>query len=99
MRKLTSSDELIDQLAILLGVSGNASIEIRWNDELFKRRVLRSAIDQVERSFTSIGKDKVSDYEKSLKLIERLGAIAAKHCHRVHHDWQELTSILEYIGL
>lgn len=43
-----SSEQLIDELAVILAVSGDESTEARWNDELFKRRVLNGAINQIK---------------------------------------------------
>lgn len=42
--------ELIDELATLVGVAGDESAEARWNDEIFKRRVLRRAIEMIMKS-------------------------------------------------
>jgi hypothetical protein len=39
-----NSDELIDKLALMLGIAGDESAEERWGDEVFKRKVLRGAI-------------------------------------------------------
>jgi hypothetical protein len=39
-----TSEELIDKLALMLGIAGDESAEARWNDEWFKRKVLRAAI-------------------------------------------------------
>lgn len=40
--------ELLDELATLIGVAGDESTEARWNDEIYKRRVLRRAIDLIK---------------------------------------------------
>lgn len=39
-----NSEELIDKLALMLGIAGDESAEARWSDEVFKRKVLRGAI-------------------------------------------------------
>lgn len=43
--------ELLDRLATILGIAGNESQEVRHQDVVYKRRVLRAAIRELERAF------------------------------------------------
>jgi len=46
-----NSLNLMDDLAAKLGIAGDESTEVRWNDEVYKRRVLRAAIEQLDRAW------------------------------------------------
>ena len=49
-----SSLELIDTLATMLGIAGDESTEARWNDELYRRRVLMAAARELDRAWNGV---------------------------------------------
>jgi len=43
--------EYLDQLARMLGIAGEDSTEARWECELYKRKVLKTAIEELQAAW------------------------------------------------
>lgn len=83
--KRLDSDELLDRLACMLGIAAHESAEVRWNDEYFKMKVIRRAIEQLDIAWNGedrgkycIDKDAVAEKVEQLELENILAKWASR---------------------